>query len=35
VWGEKLFKAIGSRYGEFLDFDKSTASTTELDVAKI
>jgi hypothetical protein len=33
VWGENLFKAIGDKYGEFLDFDNSTASRAKLDVA--
>ncbi|MCI71192.1 LRR receptor-like kinase, partial [Trifolium medium] len=35
VWGENLFKAIGSKYGEFLDFDNNTASRAKLDVARI
>ncbi|WJX77735.1 hypothetical protein P8452_61014 [Trifolium repens] len=35
VWGENLFKAIGSRYGEFIDFDNNTASRAKLDVARI
>jgi hypothetical protein len=33
VWGERLFKAIGGVYGEFLDFDNDTASKAKLDVA--
>jgi hypothetical protein len=33
VWGENLFKAIGGKYGEFLDFDNSTASRAKLDIA--
>ncbi|MCI01500.1 RNA recognition motif, partial [Trifolium medium] len=35
VWGENLFKAVGGKYGEFLDFDENTASRSKLDVAKI
>ncbi|MCH81454.1 RNA recognition motif, partial [Trifolium medium] len=35
VWGENLFKAIGRKYGEFLDFDENTASRAKLDVARI
>jgi hypothetical protein len=35
VWGENLFKAIGSRCGEFIDFDNNTASRGKLDVARI
>jgi hypothetical protein len=35
VWGENLFKVIGGKYGEFLDFDESTASRQKLDVARI
>jgi hypothetical protein len=33
VWGERLFKAIGGVYGEFLDIDNDTASKAKLDVA--
>jgi hypothetical protein len=33
IWGENLFKSIGSKYGEFLDFDSNTASRAKLDVA--
>jgi hypothetical protein len=33
--GENLFKAIGSKYGEFLDFDSKTASRAKLDIACI
>jgi hypothetical protein len=33
VWGENLFKTIGRKYGEFLDFDNNTASRAKLDVA--
>ncbi|MCH92168.1 DUF4283 domain protein, partial [Trifolium medium] len=35
VWGESLFKAIGKKYGEFIDFDNNTASRAKLDVARI
>ncbi|MCH79256.1 RNA recognition motif [Trifolium medium] len=35
VWGEKLFKAIGRKYGGFVDFDRNTASRAKLDVARI
>ncbi|MCI34245.1 hypothetical protein A2U01_0055463, partial [Trifolium medium] len=35
VWGENLFKAIGRKFGEFIDFDNNTASRAKLDVAKI
>jgi hypothetical protein len=28
IWGENLFKAIGGKYGEFLDFDNNTAAKT-------
>jgi hypothetical protein len=35
VWGENLFKCIGNRYGEFLDFDDKTASRSKLDVARL
>jgi hypothetical protein len=35
VWGENLFKMIGRKYGEFLDFDNNTASRAKLDVACI
>ncbi|MCH84690.1 RNA recognition motif, partial [Trifolium medium] len=35
VWGENLFKAIGGKYGEFLDFDYDMASRAKLDVARI
>ncbi|MCI04753.1 hypothetical protein A2U01_0025800, partial [Trifolium medium] len=35
VWGEKLFKVIGGKYGDFLDFDEATASRARLDVARI
>jgi hypothetical protein len=35
AWGENLFKEIGRKYGEFLDFDESTASRAKLDVARI
>ncbi|PNY16690.1 hypothetical protein L195_g013415 [Trifolium pratense] len=35
VWGESLFKAIGNKYGEFIDFDNNTASRAKLDVARI
>jgi hypothetical protein len=33
VWGENLFKVLGGKYGEFLDFDNKTASRAKLDVA--
>ncbi|PNX57744.1 hypothetical protein L195_g058846, partial [Trifolium pratense] len=33
--GESLFKAVGGKYGEFLDFDDNTASRAKLDVARI
>jgi hypothetical protein len=33
VWGQNLFKAIGGKYGEFLDFDNTTASRAKLDIA--
>jgi hypothetical protein len=33
AWGDKLFKAIGGLYGEFLDYDNNTASRAKLDVA--
>ncbi|KAK2434439.1 zinc finger CCCH domain-containing protein [Trifolium repens] len=35
AWGENLFKEIGRKYGEFLDFDESTASRAKLDVARL
>ncbi|GAU17929.1 hypothetical protein TSUD_330530 [Trifolium subterraneum] len=35
VWGENLFKVIGGKYGEFLDFDNCTASRAKLDIARI
>ncbi|MCI17448.1 DUF4283 domain protein, partial [Trifolium medium] len=35
VWGGSLFKAIGEKYGEFLDFDENTASRSKLNVAKL
>ncbi|MCI35909.1 DUF4283 domain protein, partial [Trifolium medium] len=35
VWGESLFKVIGEKYGEFLDFDDNTASRAKLDVARL
>ncbi|KAK2423264.1 zinc finger CCCH domain-containing protein [Trifolium repens] len=35
VWGEILFKCIGKRYGDFLDFDDKTASRSKLDVARL
>jgi hypothetical protein len=35
VWGENLFKVIGGKYGEFLDFDNNTAARVKLNVACI
>ncbi|MCH81328.1 RNA recognition motif, partial [Trifolium medium] len=35
VWGENLFKVLGGKYGDFLDFDEATASRSRLDVARI
>jgi hypothetical protein len=35
VWGENLFKVIGAKYREFLDFDSTTASRAKLDIASI
>jgi hypothetical protein len=35
VWGENFFKLVGSRFGEFVDFDADTASRARLDVARI
>jgi hypothetical protein len=35
VWGDKLFKVIGEKYGEFLDYDNNTASRAKLDVAHL
>jgi hypothetical protein len=35
AWGENLFKFIGRKYGEFLNFDNNTASRAKLDVAMI
>jgi hypothetical protein len=35
VGGGNLFKAIGGKYGEFLDFDETTASRAKLDVARL
>ncbi|KAK2410383.1 zinc finger CCCH domain-containing protein [Trifolium repens] len=35
AWGESLFKLIGGKYGEFLDFDEAIASRSKLDVARI
>ncbi|MCH95097.1 hypothetical protein A2U01_0016071, partial [Trifolium medium] len=35
AWWESLFKVIGSKYEEFLDFDNPTASRSKLVVARI
>jgi hypothetical protein len=35
VWGEKFFKLVGNRFGEFVDFDADTASRSRFDVARI
>ncbi|GAU30343.1 hypothetical protein TSUD_212000 [Trifolium subterraneum] len=35
AWGDNLFKAIGGKYGEFLDYDNITASRAKLDVARL
>jgi hypothetical protein len=35
AWGENLFKEIGRKYGEFLDFDENTTLRAKLDVARL
>jgi hypothetical protein len=35
AWGANLFKEIGRKYGEFLDFHENTASRAKLDVARL
>ncbi|MCH79405.1 DUF4283 domain protein [Trifolium medium] len=35
VWGDSLFKVLGARFGEFVDYDEETASRTRLDVARL
>ncbi|WJX49457.1 hypothetical protein P8452_35891 [Trifolium repens] len=35
VWGENLFKVIGGKYGEFVDFDNNTASRAKLDITRL
>jgi hypothetical protein len=35
VWDEELFKAIGTHFGEFLDFDEDTIGRRRLDFATL
>jgi hypothetical protein len=35
AWGDNLFRALGERFGEFVDYDEPTASMTRLDVARL
>jgi hypothetical protein len=35
AWGDNLFKLLGARFGEFVDYDEPTASRMRLDVARL
>ncbi|WJX32140.1 hypothetical protein P8452_20505 [Trifolium repens] len=35
AWGDNLFKVVGARFGEFIDYDDTTASRARLDVARL
>jgi hypothetical protein len=35
AWGDNLFRALGERFGEFVDYDEPTASMSRLDVARL
>jgi hypothetical protein len=35
AWGDNLFKLLGARFGEFVDYDEPTASKLSLDVARL
>jgi hypothetical protein len=35
IWGENLFKIVGKRLGEFMDYDEETARMLRFDVARI
>jgi hypothetical protein len=35
AWGDTLFRVLGERFGEFVDYDEATAARSRMDVARL